>query len=83
METNSEKGNRLKIIIIDCFAGISGDMTLGALIDSGVPPEFLQTELLKLKIDGWELEVSKSERHHIQATQVKVKFDESQQTTRR
>jgi len=82
METISEEGNRLKIVIIDCFAGISGDMTLGALIDSGVPLEFLQAELSKLKLDGWELEVSKSERHHIQATQVNVKFDVSQQTTR-
>ena len=32
----------MKIGTIECFAGISGDMLLGALIDAGVPAETLQ-----------------------------------------
>lgn len=37
-----------RIVYIDCFSGISGDMLLGALVDAGVPLERLQEELGKL-----------------------------------
>ena len=39
----------------DCFSGISGDMTLGALLDAGVPADHLRTELQGLNLPGWEL----------------------------
>ena len=32
---------RLKILYIDCFSGISGDMMVGALIDAGASPEHI------------------------------------------
>ena len=40
----------MKILYYDCFAGISGDMNLGALIDLGVDPAYLRKELAKLNI---------------------------------
>jgi uncharacterized protein (TIGR00299 family) protein len=40
----------------ECFAGISGDMTLGALIDLGVDKNALLQELSKLPLKGWKLE---------------------------
>jgi len=56
---------------IECFAGISGDMLLGALIDAGVPGEVLQSAAAALKI-GAELRVSSVERSGIRATKVDV-----------
>ena len=41
----------MKILYYDCFAGISGDMNLAALIDLGVSPDYLKAELAKLAID--------------------------------
>jgi pyridinium-3,5-bisthiocarboxylic acid mononucleotide nickel chelatase len=43
-----------RILYYDCFAGISGDMNLGALIHLGVDPDYLKTELKKLNIDGFK-----------------------------
>lgn len=63
----------MKILYYDCFSGISGDMNLGAMIDLGVDESFLRKELKKINIDGWELEVSKDQRHGINGTKVRVK----------
>ena len=40
----------MKCLYFDCFAGISGDMTLGALLDLGVPLAYLKDELKKLNL---------------------------------
>jgi len=41
-----------KALYFDCFSGISGDMTLGACVDAGVPLEYLKKEIKKLKLPG-------------------------------
>jgi len=63
----------MKIIYFDCYAGISGDMTVGALLDLGVPLEHLQAELAKLQLspDSYVLSTSRTERRHVGA----LKFD--------
>jgi len=65
----------MKILYYDCFAGISGDMNLGALVDLGVDPEFLQNELGKLPVHGYELKFSRESRKGISGTRVEVKID--------
>jgi pyridinium-3,5-bisthiocarboxylic acid mononucleotide nickel chelatase len=62
----------MKILFYDCFSGISGDMNLGAMIDLGIDPDFLISELKKLKLNGWELKVEKGQRHGIGGTKVTV-----------
>lgn len=63
----------MNIIYFDCYAGISGDMTVGALLDLGVPLEHLQTELVKLPLppDTYVLSTRRTERRHVPA----LKFD--------
>jgi pyridinium-3,5-bisthiocarboxylic acid mononucleotide nickel chelatase len=63
----------MKIISYDCFSGISGDMNLGAMIDLGIDKTFLENELNKLNLPGWELLVSKDQRHGITGTKVTVR----------
>ena len=37
----------MKILYLDCFSGISGDMTMGALLDAGGDAEALKRDLAK------------------------------------
>ena len=56
----------------DCFSGISGDMTLGALVDVGLSPRALRQGLKALPLSGYRLKVSKVHRGAIHATKVDV-----------
>jgi len=62
----------MKALYYDCFAGISGDMNLGALIDLGVDAEYLKQELGKLNIEGFHLEIKKDQRRGINGTKADV-----------
>ncbi len=62
----------MRILYYDCFAGISGDMNLGALVDLGVDADYLRTELEKLNIQGFHLDVGKDQRRGISGTKVNV-----------
>src|SRR5437870_3707566 len=61
-----------RIAYFDCFAGISGDMTLGALIAAGVDEDELRRGLESLRLPGWELRTRRVQRHAITATDVTV-----------
>jgi pyridinium-3,5-bisthiocarboxylic acid mononucleotide nickel chelatase len=61
----------MKTLYFDCFSGIAGDMTIGALLDLGLDFEYLKSELRKLPVDGYELKSSRVVRANISA----VKFD--------
>jgi pyridinium-3,5-bisthiocarboxylic acid mononucleotide nickel chelatase len=65
----------MRIAYLDCFAGISGDMLLGALIDAGVDPQILHqaTDALNL---GASLRIEKVDRSGISSTKIHV-FDGS------
>jgi uncharacterized protein (TIGR00299 family) protein len=63
----------MKIAYFDCFSGISGDMTLGALVDAGVPPEMLAEGLSTLKLDAeFSLHFEKATKHGITGTRAIV-----------
>ena len=47
-----------RILYLDPFSGISGDMLVGALLDLGLDLNLLRTELAKLKLEGYRVEVS-------------------------
>ena len=61
------------IAYFDCFSGISGDMTLGAFIDLGVPVKWLKESLEKIPLSGFDLSVATVSRNGIQAKRVDVR----------
>ncbi len=62
----------------DCFSGISGDMTLGALVDLGVPVEWLEENLRKLPLFGFELTAGTLNKGGIQAADVRVEVKDTE-----
>jgi uncharacterized protein (TIGR00299 family) protein len=60
------------LLYFDCVGGVSGDMTLGALIDLGVSHKKLTEELAKLKVRDFQLKVSKAARSGIRGTRLRV-----------
>src|SRR5260370_25341010 len=62
----------MKLAYFDCFSGISGDMTLGALVDAGCSVDHLRAELRGLQVPGWELSAGKGWKNGMAATYVKV-----------
>ncbi len=73
----------MKIAWMDCFAGISGDMILGALADCGLPIDYLTGEIGKLGLTGFSINVSPSIKNQITAQRIKIDFDTSKQPDRR
>ena len=63
----------MKLAYFDCFSGISGDMTLGALVDAGCDVEHLRSGLRSLQVPGWELFAEKVRKNGVAATYVQVK----------
>ncbi len=61
----------MKLLYLDCLAGISGDMLLGALIDLGVAEDALRRELAKLTLPGYSIATQRVVKQNIAAT----KFD--------
>jgi uncharacterized protein (TIGR00299 family) protein len=61
----------------DCFSGISGDMTLGALIDLGIPADWLQNEVSRLPLTGFQIAAKPVVRNGIQATGVSVDIQDA------
>src|SRR5260370_28616792 len=68
----------MKLAYFDCFSGISGDMTLGALVDAGCDVEHLRAELRGLDVPGWQLSAEKVWKNGMAATHIKVKTEDQQ-----
>ena len=69
----------MRIAYFDCFSGVSGDMTLGALLACGADETELRERLGTLNVPGYELRVTRVTRQGITATDVDVHLNEAEQ----
>ena len=72
----------MKTLYFDCFAGISGDMTLGALVAAGVDARDLAAEIERLGVSGYELSFERADRSGISATRAVVRLTAEDQKHR-
>lgn len=67
-----------RVAYFECFAGASGDMILGALIDAGWPEADFRTALASVPLGGWEAQVRQIKKGAVHATQVRLLVSEPQ-----
>lgn len=68
----------MKILYYDCFAGISGDMNLAAMIDLGIDSSLLRRQLSKLNLDHeFELDIIDDQKQGISGTRVSVRLTDN------
>ncbi len=66
----------MRIAYFDCFAGASGDMILGALLDAGLSIERLRKEIAKLQLTHYALDVTKVVKKGIGGSQAQIVIDQ-------
>ncbi|MCX7841683.1 MAG: nickel pincer cofactor biosynthesis protein LarC [Clostridia bacterium] len=66
----------MKILYFDCFSGISGDMTLGALLDLGIDRDLFRNELGRLNLPGYEIHIEDVVKNGIKGIDVTVEIRE-------
>ncbi|MFI5168413.1 MAG: nickel pincer cofactor biosynthesis protein LarC [Thermoanaerobaculales bacterium] len=64
-----------KVLHIDPFGGVAGDMLLGALLDLGVDLEALRGVLAGLHLPGWRLTATRDRHQGFAGTRVVVDVD--------
>ena len=67
----------MRIAYFDCFSGISGDMTLGALLDAGADEAAWRAELAKLNVPGYDVKTAMVVKEGISGREVDVVLHET------
>ena len=68
------------VLYLDCFSGISGDMTIGALIDIGLDFTQLSKEIKKLGLTGYRLKCREAMAGAVSATKFDVEIIKEQKS---
>ena len=68
------------IAYADCFSGVSGDMFLGALVDAGLPLDYLHTQLAALHLEEFTIRCTRQQDHTISSTGLTIKTEDSKIT---
>lgn len=65
----------MRILYLDCFSGISGDMSLAALVDAGADRTFIEQQLAKIPLEPFKLEWNYVVKQGISALKLDVIID--------
>lgn len=66
-----------KTLYLECYSGISGDMTVAALLDLGADREVLEKTLGSLGVDGFRTEITRVKKSGLDACDFAVILDEA------
>jgi hypothetical protein len=66
-----------KLLYLECASGISGDMTVGALLDLGADEQVLRQALASLPVEGYEIAIRRVNKAGLDACDFSVLLDEA------
>lgn len=66
-----------KMLYLECYSGISGDMTVAALLDLGADKKVLLDGLKSLKVDGYRIEIGRRTKSSIDACDFDVILEQT------
>ena len=64
-----------KTLYLECYSGISGDMTVAALLDLGADPKVLEEGLKSMPVDGYDIRISRVKKSGVDACDFDVVLD--------
>lgn len=73
----------MRVAYFDCFAGASGDMMLGALVDGGWALEDLKSTFAKIPLGGYTIGAEEVRKGLLRALQVRIDIDAHDHTAER
>lgn len=62
----------MRILYLDCFSGLSGDMTLAALVDAGADRSYIEEELQKINLEPYTIEWKRVNKRGISSLKADV-----------
>lgn len=72
----NDKRNPGNTLYLECRSGISGDMTVAALLDLGATEENLRRTLAKLPVDGYEIKIQRIRKNGLDVCDFDVILEE-------
>ena len=79
----NDKRNPGNTLYLECRSGISGDMTVAALLDLGATEENLRRTLAKLPVDGYEIKIQRVRKNGLDVCDFDVILEEEHTHTHR
>jgi len=73
----------MRVLVLQPFCGVAGDMAVGALLDLGAPLEAVERAVASLPLEGVRVRAECVERHGLAATHFSVEVDETAQPVHR
>lgn len=70
---------RARTLYLECRSGISGDMTVAALLDLGATEENLRNTLAQLPLDGYEIRIGRVQKSGLDACDFDVILEEEKE----
>ncbi len=70
----------METVYIECYSGISGDMTVGALLDLGADREILINGLKSMNIKGFKINISKIRKNNLEACDFDVVLEDEEES---
>ena len=65
----------MRIVYLDCFSGISGDMTLAALVDAGADRDYVESGLARIRAEPFRLVWRRVTKNGVSALKVDVELE--------